>query len=67
MKKAVLIHLIIWLLISLIYVFFISEPITKWLFQGYDDVLKWLWVLAIGLIFILLIILLSLIIAWKRR
>jgi hypothetical protein len=60
MKKVILRHLIIWLLLSIIF-YLLSEPITKLLLPGVHDVTIWLAVLAVGLILIFCVLTISLI------
>lgn len=58
-KKAILIHLFMWLLVSLVF-FAGSETITKKLFPGYDDVSMWLMVTGKGLLLIFIVVMVSL-------
>jgi len=61
MKKAILIHLLLWILLSIVF-FYSSESITKLLFKGFDDVSIWIGVLVTGSSLIFLILALSLLI-----
>lgn len=69
--KIFLIHLLIWLLLSVIFFFFISEPLTIYLFPEIYDVTLWLPVLGAGLILIFIIMLTSYIICiirqWRKK
>jgi hypothetical protein len=66
MKKIILRHLIIWLLLSVLF-FFLSEPITKWILPEVHDVTIWLKVLASGLVLIFCALLISVIVAVVKR
>ena len=68
MKKRfiILIHLIIWLLLSVGY-FFLAEPIMLYIYAGVGDVSQWLDVLGLGLALIFIGIVISLIINLRRR
>ncbi len=65
-SKVILIHLIIWLLLSILY-FLLSEKLTAWILPDFHDVIIWLRVLIIGLALIFLFTGLSLIINLKLR
>jgi hypothetical protein len=66
MKKIILIHLLIWLILSVGF-FFLAEPLVKLLFPGFHDVGIWLITEFIGLLAILLIMTTSLIINVVRH
>jgi len=70
-KKVILIHLIVWILLSVIY-FFLSETIVKLIFPTIHGVELWLMTVYAGVILISILVVISLIInlAWiviKRR
>jgi hypothetical protein len=48
-KKIILIHVITWILLSVVY-FFLAEQIAEWLFPGIHGVEIWLNIVKIGLI-----------------
>jgi len=66
MVKVILVHFILWILLSVIFLCF-SEAITKLLFRGYHDVSIWLSVLIVGNGLILILTAISLIIALIKR
>jgi len=66
MKKVVLIHLLLLILLSIVFLYS-SESITKLLFRGFDDVSIWIGVLVTGSGLIFLILALSLLIIFIRR
>jgi len=70
-KKIILIHLVVWILLSVIH-FFLSETIVKLIFPTIHGVELWLMIVYIGLILISILVVISLIVnlAWiaiKRR
>jgi hypothetical protein len=65
-RKIILIHLVVWLLISTIY-FLISERLIAWLMLGFHDVMMWLWLLIIGLSIIFILVSFSLVFTLRRK
>ncbi len=66
MKRIILKHLLIWLILSVSF-FFLAEPLVRLLFPGFHEVEIWLLAEFIGLIAILLIMTTSLIINIVRH
>lgn len=64
--KTFFIHLLIWLLLSVLY-FFLSEPLTIYIFPTIHDVALWLPILGAGLILIFIMVLISYIICIFRK
>jgi hypothetical protein len=65
-RKIILIHLVVWLLISTIY-FLVSEKLIAWLMPGFHDVMMWLWLLIIGLSIIFITVSFSLVLTLRRK
>ena len=59
-------YFINWILISTVYLF-LSEEITKLLFPGFDNVTLWLYVVAVGLVLILIIFSVSFFITSRKH
>jgi len=66
MKKIILIHFLLWIVISTLFTYF-SEAITKALFRGFHDISIFLGVLITGNVLILLMLAISLIVIFIRR
>ncbi|NOT74217.1 MAG: hypothetical protein HOP08_04755 [Cyclobacteriaceae bacterium] len=67
MKRSslIILHVVIWLTLSLIY-FFTSETIIAWLLPGIHEVGAWLMMLIYGWVFIFILVVTSLVITLKR-